>query len=402
MNSLSAQTIETIKKTAPLLAQEGPSVTAGFYQRMFEKTPELLNLFNQANQIEGTQAQALFNAVLAYANNIDQVDQLGSVVTHIAHKHAGLGVQPEQYEIVGKHLLKSIEVTFKLKPDDEILIAWQQAYQYLANIFIEAEEEIYKQNEQGELGWRDFKSFVIDEIVEETKEVKSFFLKPADGKSVQHFKGGQYVSVKTKPNNSNYEAIRQYSLSSFGDIDRYRITTKKEKFGAVTQLMHSMDVGDTVELHAPTGVFTLNDNASHHVFISGGVGITALKSMVEQLQAEGAHGTSTFIQCVREKSDELFASELSMNDAILDYKLCLEKGSEGDGEGFINQVLLSKWLPAMDSDYYLCGPLPFMKAVYKALKALGVNGDRIHYEVFGPSASIEEPVKQEVKETLHA
>ncbi|MNH46875.1 Flavohemoprotein [compost metagenome] len=34
--------------------------------------------------------------------------------------------------------------------------------------------------------------------------------------------------------------------------------------------------------------------------------------------------------------------------------------------------------------YYFCGPLGFMKAIRAQLLALGVQADRMHYEVFGP------------------
>src|ERR1700730_887378 len=36
-----------------------------------------------------------------------------------------------------------------------------------------------------------------------------------------------------------------------------------------------------------------------------------------------------------------------------------------------------------NTDYYLCGPLPFMQAMQQHLESLGVSGDRIHSETFG-------------------
>jgi nitric oxide dioxygenase len=36
-----------------------------------------------------------------------------------------------------------------------------------------------------------------------------------------------------------------------------------------------------------------------------------------------------------------------------------------------------------DADYYLCGPIPFMRVQVQALKSLGVPESRLHYEVFG-------------------
>jgi nitric oxide dioxygenase len=37
-----------------------------------------------------------------------------------------------------------------------------------------------------------------------------------------------------------------------------------------------------------------------------------------------------------------------------------------------------------DAEYYLCGPLPFLKSVRSALVARGVPAKDIQYEVFGP------------------
>ena len=37
-----------------------------------------------------------------------------------------------------------------------------------------------------------------------------------------------------------------------------------------------------------------------------------------------------------------------------------------------------------DAEYYLCGPLPFLKSVRSALIGRGVRPQDIQYEVFGP------------------
>jgi nitric oxide dioxygenase len=37
-----------------------------------------------------------------------------------------------------------------------------------------------------------------------------------------------------------------------------------------------------------------------------------------------------------------------------------------------------------DADYYICGPIPFMRMQHDALLAKGIKEPRIHYEVFGP------------------
>lgn len=68
---LSNQTIEIVKATAPLIAETGPKLTAHFYDRMFTHNPELKDIFNMSNQRNGDQREALFNAICAYAANIE-------------------------------------------------------------------------------------------------------------------------------------------------------------------------------------------------------------------------------------------------------------------------------------------------------------------------------------------
>ena len=388
MSTLSQKTIDTVKSTAPLIAEQGPSIISDFYERLFVGNPELLNIFNRANQRKGTQAEALFNAVVAYANNIDNIAPLVPVVTQIAHKHASLNIQPEHYGIVGKHLLETIQSAFDLPQEHDILVAWAEAYQLLAGIFIDAEETVYKTNAHGVQGWRDFKPFVVEKIIDESPLVKSFYLKPADNKPVQTYKGGQYISVKVKPDGSQYDEIRQYSLSDYSGNLGYRISTKLEGKGVVTQYMHSLKAGDQLQVHAPTGVFNLQEDTNNHVFISGGVGITALLSMLKELDTQPNETQATFIQCVRDKSNELFVGEINNSKSVNSYKLCLEHGNEGDAQGFIDERILNNWLPDKNANVYLCGPMPFMKAVYSALISINVPAERIHYEVFGPTIAL--------------
>ena len=56
-------------------------------------------------------------------------------------------------------------------------------------------------------------------------------------------------------------------------------------------------------------------------------------------------------------------------------------GGTPEFEGFmdVNAVDLSD-----DAEYYLCGPLPFLKSVRSALIAKGVPAKDIQYEMFGP------------------
>ena len=105
---LSDKNIETIKSTIPLLEEAGPALTEHFYERMFSHNPELKHIFNLSNQNSGRQQVALFQAIAAYAKNIDNLAALTTAVERIAHKHTSFNIQENHYPIVGHHLIETL------------------------------------------------------------------------------------------------------------------------------------------------------------------------------------------------------------------------------------------------------------------------------------------------------
>ena len=158
---LTEQTIAIVKSTVPVLEQHGEMLTRHFYQRMFEKNPEVAPFFNRANQAAGSQQKALAAAICAYAANIANLEVLGGAVELIAQKHASLQVQPEHYPIVGENLLASIREVLGDGATEEVIHAWGEAYGFLANIMIGREKEIYHQHQLSPHGWVGFKSFRV-------------------------------------------------------------------------------------------------------------------------------------------------------------------------------------------------------------------------------------------------
>lgn len=163
---LNKNTIDIVKSTIPLLAETGPALTAHFYDRMFTHNPELKDIFNMSNQRNGDQREALFNAICAYAVNIENLEVLLPAVEKIAHKHTSFMITAEQYSIVGGHLLATIDEM--LSPGQEVLDAWGEAYGVLANVFIQREEQIYQENDNQEGGWRGLREF---ELIAKKKKV---------------------------------------------------------------------------------------------------------------------------------------------------------------------------------------------------------------------------------------
>lgn len=142
---LSDSTIAIVKSTVPVLRQHGETLTRHFYQRMFRENPEVAHFFNHANIASGEQPKLLAAAICAYAANIDNLSAMTGAVERIAQKHASLKIQAKHYPIVGTNLLASIREVLGAAATDEIINAWGEAYDFLADIFIARERQIYEQ-----------------------------------------------------------------------------------------------------------------------------------------------------------------------------------------------------------------------------------------------------------------
>jgi len=393
---LSAETLATIKSTAPLLAEQGKAITDLFYSKLFKQHPELQHIFNMANQGQGEQSRALAESVFMYATHIEALQNLGPMVSRIAHKHASLQVAPEHYPIVGKYLLEAIQDHLGLEPEHPVLGAWAEAYAQLAGIFIRTEEGIYSHNASKPGGWRGFRPFVIHSIQDEARGIKSVYLQAEDGQPIAGFEPGQYLGIKVRPPGHEYDEIRQYSLSDAPGKDHYRITVKAENTppsheGKVSKLLHNAQPGDQVWVQPPTGDFTVKHPDNELVLIAGGVGITPLLSMLlHRIETRGDVSDLVFIQCCRDKAHHVMADELRRLSAQhgFQYYVSYETGSGADHQGYLNRTVLSQWLGQPNADVYFCGPKPFMAAVNIQLQDLGFSDSQLHYEVFGPSTRL--------------
>lgn len=397
---ISTDTASIIKQTVPLLEKHGETITNRFYHSMFTNHPELLNVFNITHQKQKTQPRALARTLLAAAANIDQLHLLAPAVERIAHKHRSIGVVPEQYAIVGKHLLQAIEEVLGPLASKEVMEAWEETYWKIADIFIQEEEKLYQEAENQIGGWRGFRPFVVERVEEESEIIRSFYLKPLDQKPIVSFLPGQYVSIKAQIPGEKVTHIRQYSLSDSPLRDYYRISVKREDArgdfppGVVSNYLHgSIKEGSVIELSAPAGHFTLDlEKSTPVVFICGGVGFTPLMSMLNTLVELKSKRSITWIHAAingRVHSMGEHVRQLAeKNDGLRAY-VCYENPTEEDRqngnfdfEGRIEKEWLKPLIP-QDSDIYFCGPVPFMKHIQDSLWEFGVSKERMHYEFFG-------------------
>ena len=396
---LNANTIAIVKATAPAVAAHAEQITRRFYGLMFEGDPQVRAFFNQAHQHSGGQQRALAGAICAYAANIDNLGALGPAVELIAQKHCSLGIRPEHYPIVGKHLLVAVKDVLGDAASAEVIAAWGEAYGLLAQVLIDRERAIYAAQAATPGGWNGYRPFVVARKVRESDIVTSFYLKPQDGGPLPAFEPGQYVTVKVD-HPTTPTSPRNYSLSDRPGLGHYRISVKREPGtppGLISNYLHDrVGAGDVLQLGPPCGEFTLKADAPRRpvVLVSGGVGLTPTLSMLKTLAHRGVDVPVYFVHGSRNSGTHALAGEVAAIMAErpnvrshVRYSEPLPGDVEAgrcDGTGIIDVSVLKALLPGGDADFYLCGPKPFMACLYRGLRDWGVPADRVHFEFFGP------------------
>ncbi|TPL46416.1 2Fe-2S iron-sulfur cluster-binding protein [Mesorhizobium sp. B2-4-6] len=258
-------------------------------------------------------------------------------------------------------------------------------------------------------GFRDLK---LVAKVKESAVITSFHFEPVNPRDWRAFEPGQFLVFRIPvPGSAAGErgyVLRNYSVScSPASEGLYRISVKREAApapglpGGISScfLQDQVDVGDVLQAEGPRGDFVLDRTSPRPVvLLSGGVGLTPMVSMLHAL-ATIADRRATFIHAcengdVHALRDEVAGLVATRPGLIAHY--CYRSPSELDrterrfhSEGMISRDVLQRLLPIDDYDFYLCGPPPFMQAIYGLLRGLGVPKHRIAYEFFGPATVLE-------------
>jgi ferredoxin-NADP reductase len=265
------------------------------------------------------------------------------------------------------------------------------------------------QGPQGKVGFRGLK--VAAKIVESSL-ITSFHLEAADGSALPAFRPGQFLVFKIPSGDAKGHVLRNYSLSGApDDPGQYRISVKREPsagpglpVGLSSNHLHDdVKVGDMLTAEGPRGEFVLDEASDRPVvLLSGGVGLTPMVAMLHALAQRSQRRVLFLHAC---ENGEVHALRDEVNGLIgqrpgLSAHTCYRAPSAGDraanrfdSEGFITRELMQSLLPLDDYDFYLCGPPPFMQAMYQTLRGLGVAKDRIAYEFFGPATVLDTEVK---------
>jgi nitric oxide dioxygenase len=393
---LSEKSRPVIEATLPVVGEHIQEIAERFYTHLFGEHPELLDgLFNRGNQNEGTQQQALAGSVAMFASAlVTHPDRLPEhLLSRIAHKHASLGLRPDQYQVVYDNLMWAIGDVLGDAVTPEVAAAWSEVYWLMAFALTNQERGLYSaRGVRPEIVWRDWE---VVEKVRETDDVVTFRVKRIDDRPVRTSLPGQYVTVKmTMPDGVHQP--RQYSLIRADDGEHREFAVKRvagngKPAGEVSNLLHeSVDVGDVLTLSLPFGDVVLDDSGRPLVFASAGIGITPMAGMLSHLVRAGSHFDVRMLHA--DIDEESFALRQQVLDDVralpkATLYVWYERGAEGslpvDGR-FSGIMDLSQVDLPEGAMYYLCGPLPFMQGIRAALLERGISPADVQYEVFGP------------------
>jgi ferredoxin-NADP reductase len=207
------------------------------------------------------------------------------------------------------------------------------------------------------------------------------------------YRAGQFAEYTLlNPTGTDAEANTHcFSLSS-APYEPFLMSTTRMRDTAFKRALRDLPIGTELQLDAPFGLFTLNNVTQRPaVFLTGGIGITPVRSMVLQALHDNTEQDITVFYSNRRPEEAAFLDEftqLADSNARLTLVATITapdtSEQEWDGEiGHITAAMLSKYLDELSSPiFYPCGPVTMVKSIQAALVAAGVDENDIRTEEF--------------------
>ena len=384
-NGLTPEQAEVITQTLPVVGANIEKITPNFYNRMFAAHPELIaDTFNRGNQKQGAQQKALAASVATFAATLVDPDAPApeELLSRIGHKHISVGIKPEQYPIVHKHLFDAIEEI--LTPEvfqGAVRDAWDAVYLEMQRVLINFEKGLY--DDLGVEAGDVFRAAHVVSREERGDDVAVFSVKLDDETPVSYLPG-QYISVRqTMPDGAGQ--LRQYSLVGGKEgvltfaVRRVDASEDLPAGEVSTQLWEKVQPGDAIEISLPAGDLVLDTKSDDPVvLISAGIGATPMIGMLDALVAADSKRDVVVLHADRaENTDALRAERNNAVSALANARQ--QVWYEPD---LMN--LADTELPE-GAQFYLCGGNGFLQAIRQQLADRGIDRNNVHFELFSPN-----------------
>jgi len=217
----------------------------------------------------------------------------------------------------------------------------------------------------------------VENIKRLTASIKMFELVAQDDDHLPAFTAGSHIDIITGSG-----LRRSYSLANDpAERQRYEIAVLREPDGCGGSVwMHdTLALGDVIEATAPKNNFPIREEATRHILIAGGIGITPLLSMGRQLKSLGKLATLHF--CTRGPETTAYTKEVK--DVFGDHVLFHHDGGDPQRGIDLEQVLAA---PGDGDCLYVCGPTGLIEAVREA--AVHWPEHSVLFERFGAAPQV--------------
>jgi tetrachlorobenzoquinone reductase len=208
------------------------------------------------------------------------------------------------------------------------------------------------------------------------RDTNVYTLRRPDGGHLPAYKPGAHIDIHL-PNG----LIRQFSLlNPDANPESYVVGIKLDAAsrGGSRYIFDDLRVGHTLKISAPRNNFPLVEHAEHVVLFAGGIGITPIWCMAQQLAAQQL-SWELYYSC-RSRADMAFLAALEKFDPE---RVHLHLDDEADGK-FLDLAAAIAKAPA-NAHFYCCGPNPMLAAFEAA--AAGRPKHNVHVEYFTPKAA---------------
>jgi ferredoxin-NADP reductase/MOSC domain-containing protein YiiM len=243
--------------------------------------------------------------------------------------------------------------------------------------------------------WPGFRPLTVTAVQQESASIVSLRLADPDGAALPPARPGQFLTLGLEVGAGR--VLRNYSLSGPPGAGTYRISVKRESHGTASQFIHDqLHSGDQVQVAAPRGSFLLEPGTAPVLLISAGVGATPVLAMLHALAEAGSQQVVWWIHGARSRADEPFAEESrSLLAALANGHRQISYSRPGPDDvlgrdyqstGRLSLELLAGLDLPGEAAAYICGPTAFMAEMSSALGELGLDGTRVHTELFGARA----------------
>ena len=199
-----------------------------------------------------------------------------------------------------------------------------------------------------------------------------FEFRDRSGSPLPAFTAGAHIGIRV-PNG----ALRKYSLCNDpAERDRYLVAVKREinGRGGSINLIDTVKPGDELLVTAPVNDFGLPPRAQDFLFIAGGIGITPMRAMIWQLQAENKRFRLYYLS--RSAETSAFVDELSAPEFKDRVTIHFDQGDPARSFD-LRPVLAER---KNREHLYCCGPRPLMEAVREMTAHWSPTA--VHFEAF--------------------